>query len=168
PSENNRPRKSYRKFCIAILTLIVVTAALSIYFWLIRTPGSDNSAPPIHKQWKYYENQRLGFGLEYPDSWALEIQNADTITFSNLQGMGEITVSVANPESLELIRSSLNIDQESEISVNGIKGIRISEKNDAAGNALQIILITVKNKLFYIAGSPAQFDQIIKTFKFIN
>ena len=146
----------------------VAVAAAGLYFAISYRPEAGLPPLPVHTDWKHYENKRLGFGLEYPNSWALEVQGADTVIFSNPEGAGEVTVSVTSPEKADIIRRSLSIAEEKEVQIGGIKGSRILEESGAGKGAMRIILATANGKLYYIAGDAAQFDQMIKTFRFLE
>ncbi len=146
---------------VAVLTAIALALA-----WVENgvQPGSDTSG------FRAYENSDLGFSLQYPVHWSIDIDpNASNIvTFTDPNDFSEdFIVAVLSPQDEPGIRAAGAIERESEFRVSGLTGREIWQKLDG-WPVRRIILVGNGGRLFVFSGGAKDFDLILQSVKIIN
>ncbi len=159
-----------------IWTLVFLLAArLVLMFWIQSyllevDRGVFEQQNYLRSSFRTYRSQNLGLSVRYPAAWQIEIDplEADTFALLNPADFGEnIAFSRTDPKYEHLIRNSLKIASEKNVTVDGISGTWLlgsDSKDQATSN---VILIKRGPDLYYIAGQASQFERIIKSIKFL-
>lgn len=121
---------------------------------------------------KTYVSADLGFLIRYPGHWQVELdrQNNNSVSFQNPRNFYEnINVTVTSDPKLEkVIRFSLTSFSERSFFIGGLKGqwLKVGNQNDPATN--NVILVHRADRLYLIVGSAREFENIIRSFKFVE
>ena len=170
--------KSKKATVVILIVLIVGAGALAFYFSqssdetenLAEEP-SESGVLGLETSWLEYINNEFGYRLSYPDFWILEANTSsqDSITFFDPQNFGEdLTVAIADPEVVEIIKDSIEIIEETQIEIAGRPATRLVSLTSESSRKNNIVVVEFDERLYYIAGTTSLFDQILATFEFIN
>lgn len=151
-----------------ISVAFVLCGVFFLFSLLSRKQPLPVNNPAISESWKIYESKNMGFSVSHPPSWAVEVVSSETVTFSNISGPGEISISVTNPTMLDVIKKSFNADSEKQISLANKPATQLIENGKTPNDAMELVLAVHDGKLFYISGQVAEFDKILETFTFLS
>lgn len=121
--------------------------------------------------WKTFASNALGISVRYPPGWQIEIdpQDAHSVYLQNSRDYSEnISISVKQPQLEPVIRAALRIASEKPVTIDGKKGRWLVGHDYADPATTNVILLTHKDRLYYIAGSAKTFERIVNGTKFIN
>jgi len=165
-----------RWFIWAIMIIFVVGLTL-LYGIQDAIMGFEDQAiryvyQPV-RQWKNFMSVRLGISIDYPPTWQIEtsVLEPDMVTLENPANFDDnITVSKIKPEFEKIIRDSIKSKnfEEKPVSVDGIAGAWLENKNSKDAATENIIFFKVGKYEYYLAGSAKQFAKIIASIKFLQ
>ncbi len=155
-----------RYFIWALAYLIIFVFALLAYIYISAIDQDNQSVFSELKSRRVYTDSQLGFSVKYPSSWNLERDQRANIAFENSDNKQEsITVTATTLEMASVIRSAVNIRQETDYQRSGYTVAIIKAGNAKGQDLLDLALISTAKKLFYISGHSSQFTQFVNNFK---
>lgn len=121
------------------------------------------------RDYRFFSSDTLGFSVRYPVGWQVEIDPDDehSVTIQNPKNYSEnITLASTETKYENLIRRSIKISEEREITIDGIEGTWLlsgGAKDPATSN---VVLVKTSGKLYGFSGQARDFEKIVKTVRF--
>jgi len=159
-----------KNFLRSAIIFIFVLVALFVLEGVFQSRERQNELSETG-DWRTYQNESLGYRLQYPASWVLEFNNdaSNSITFSNPANVNEeFTVAIVDASTEEVIRSSIDAEQELAIEVSGLPAVKLISSSQGDNRMRNVVMINQGKKLYYIAGDFKDFDKLIRSFEIIN
>ncbi|MBI5037274.1 MAG: hypothetical protein HZC01_00995 [Candidatus Kerfeldbacteria bacterium] len=168
----------------SITLLVVVALLIGVYFIWASTLDEDIYSPaqlltnsainpvPGEHLYKTYVNDELGFRIQYPQEWFVEVTSSgastDNVYSVQFRGESEGAIISVMPPSLEsVVRGSLTITSETTISVNGWSGQRLVATSASNGSEGYTVIIDAGEHLYVISGGGQTFDEIVDYFELL-
>lgn len=150
-------------------TLFVVAVAV----WMFVRPDvkSENGQPSMSETTTSYTDTEFGFSLTYPSDWKVERNSTgegENRIVNIVMGDGSkgITIVVI-PVALEgVVRESVSITAESEITINGKQATRIQARTAKDGSSIDLLLFRSRGMLIDLNGPADLVEQIGGTMSF--
>ena len=160
-----------RWFFWTVGLLIIIGLVLLISLQQAKQEFDDNSAAMLafENQWRTFRSNTLGLTIKYPPGWQIEIDQNDahSVYLENARDYNQnIALSVRDPSMEKIIRSTISAVSEDEIVIDGLIGAWLKSGNKKDPATSNVILVTVSDKLYYIAGQARNFHEIVSGIKF--
>lgn len=167
---------------IGIVVLVIILTILVYFGWkyyqknIISSEENIANVPTIKEEkktepTKEYKNEKFGLKLDYPQDWkAEENKKAQIITFINPNNTKEqIIVRVLDKDMEKVIRDSLEIVKEEEVTIGGKKGIKLVGKPMDGTEKETIYYVKLDNKIYHFKGTPtSKLEEIVNSVEFIK
>lgn len=150
----------------AIAYAIIVTIAVVGYIKVSEVNFESQVAENQYSPWHNYKDNKLGFGIRYPAEWAMETTDNSVISFTPTKSPDEgVSVAVLKPSAENAIRGNLKISEESRITLDGNRAVRIV--NDLGNNYFETIVMAIRGqRLYVLRGTDALMQELLLTFYF--
>lgn len=155
---------------------VAVGTALALLLFIFQAQNYfDNQASelllPLNFTWKTYHSKILGLMVRYPPFWQIEFDPviSDMVALENPNNFQEnISIYAIEPKFEKAIREALEVSSERPITVDGKVGKLLSGRNPKDHAISHVVLVRVKNKLYYIGGYSNNFEKVVASIKFLN
>ena len=154
-----------RYFIYAIIFAFVAGGMLLAYINLSNINEQNQSAfVPITPQTKSYVNSDIGFELQYPVTWQIELGTGpQSIVFENPQNLSEaVTVTKFPIQAQTMLVKSLHADTEADATING------NTIMEFTGTTTNTAIVTSGSNLFYFDGLTQSTMSLLNSFHTIS
>ena len=153
----------------ALSYAIFITIALVGFIQVTNVGFEDQiAAENEFMAWRSYRDQRLGFAVNYPGDWSIEVGSSASVNFAPIDRPADgVIVAKLNSHNEDEIRASMQIVGEKSVTIEGFSGSMIT--NDIGDGTYKVAVLVKKNSnLYVINGDPGFVEKFLVTFRFIN
>ena len=116
-----------------------------------------------------YNNNDYNFQVQYPADWKIDetlVGEGDSEIFS--VGIGESSSLSVMSDSMEgIVRNSISINSEKEITLNGLKATRLEGGDLKDGSETSMVLVKKEGRLYVLKGYGQEFEQVVDSFSLL-
>ncbi len=180
-------QKAFSKIWILVVIAAIVAGGILAWQYLllpekeikvaeeeVKVPEQEEVIEDETANWKTYRNEKYGFELKYPED--AEVKEHDysegkiinfIVDFGKISNNKPVIISVKSQDMEGGMREAIDIQSETDITINRIKGTKISGV-DQKGLLVSEIWIKHNDLLYIFKGEGDIFNQILSTFRFIT
>lgn len=129
----------------------------------------NSTVPATEEQLTIYSSEENGFEVSYTQDWDIATSSSgegdSLISTVTLSADDEVVDIIVADQSMEgIIRNSISVDSETEVTVSGQSAQRLEGGDLKDGSPLTMIIIVSGGKIFSIKGSGTGPDSIVEHF----
>lgn len=158
------------------VALIALVAGLGLGVWFFSKdtgPANTNGTQTTNSTTQdptTYRDATTGFEVQYPSAWEKSEdssgEEANAIRNITFTGTGEaVTITVVNTSFEGIIRESLSIEKETDITLDNIPAKRLDAGSERDGAPQTVVLVKRDTTLISLNGHGQAFEQLLSTFR---
>ena len=175
-----KPKNNYWNLVIFLIVVLIIAAG-AYYFWVTSEKESEvneevtvvinqnNNLNTNQVSFEIYKDTDYNFQLEYPaDQEIEEISTGEgenkifTVSFGD-----SASISVTSTSMEGIVKNSISIDSEKEITIGGLKAARLEGGSLKDGSDVVMVLLNKDGKLYILQGYGQEFEQIVDSFSLL-
>jgi hypothetical protein len=159
------------------VAIVALVAGLGLGVWFFskdagpaNTNGAQATANSTTQEVTTYRDATTGFEVQYPSAWKksedVSGEGANAIRNITFTGSGEaVTITVVNTSFEGIIRESLSIEKETDVTLANIPAKRLDAGSERDGSPQTVVLVKRGTTLISLNGQGQAFEQMLTSFR---